>query len=324
MFPVTRMRRLRRTPQLRALVNETKLDLDTLIYPIFVEEEIEEEVPVAALPGVSRIPEKKLDEHVRTLYREGIRAILLFGVSKHKDDTGSDSLREDGLLARMIRTAKNAAPEMLVISDNCFCEYTTHGHCGVFHHDHLDNDATIENLGLQAVVCARAGADIVAPSAMMDGQIQAIRSALDAHGYHQVPIMAYSAKFASSFYGPFREAAGSTLKGDRKTYQMDIANRREALRESFADEQEGADFLMVKPAGTSLDIIADIEAQTTLPIAAYQVSGEYAAIKFAARAGALDEQSAMIESLTVIKRAGASIIITYFARDVARLLKPQG
>lgn len=321
MFPINRLSRLRRTQQLRSLVNETFIDLNSIVYPIFVEEEINEQVEIAALPGQFRIPESHLSQHVQGLYEEGIRAIMLFGVSKHKDEIGSDSLKENGLLARMVRRAKSAQPEMIVISDNCFCEYTTHGHCGVFNHQRLDNDLTIINLAQQAVICAQAGADIVAPSAMMDGQVKAIRAALDESGFQHIPIMAYSAKFSSSFYGPFREAAGSALKGDRKTYQMNYANRREALREAAADEEEGADFLMIKPAGTALDIISDIHSHSNLPIAAYQVSGEYAAIKFAAMAGALDENAAMLETITAIRRAGALIIITYFARELANLIK---
>jgi porphobilinogen synthase len=219
-------------------------------------------------------------------------------------------------VARMSRIIKDAVPEMVVMSDTCFCEYTDHGHCGILHGDTVDNDSTVLNLGKQAVIAAQAGADIIAPSAAMDGQVAAIRSALDAAGFHDTPVMAYSTKFASGLYGPFRDAAGSTLKGDRKTYQMDPMNRREAIRESLIDEAEGADALMVKPAGAYLDIIRDLREVTRLPIGAYQVSGEYAMIKFAAQAGAIDERRVVQETLGAIKRAGADMIFTYFAMDV--------
>ena len=318
MFPTTRLRRLRRTPALRALVRETRLHADDLILPIFVDEAAEQPVPIPTMPGVSRIPERHLAREIEAIARDGVRAILLFGVSSHKDATGADTTREDGLMARMTRTAKKAAPELVVITDNCFCEYTDHGHCGVIHHGEVDNDMTLENLARQCVVAAQAGADMVAPSAMMDGQIAAIRAALDREGHGQTPIMAYSSKFASAFYGPFRAAAGSDLQGDRNQYQMDMMNGREALRESAADEAEGADLLMVKPGLPYLDILARIRDRTDLPLAVYQVSGEYAMIKFAAAAGALDEERVVHESLGAFKRAGADLILTYFARDVIK------
>ena len=317
-FPIVRGRRLRRSEALRSLVRETHVTADDLIYPVFVEEEIDARQPISSMPGVDRVPESQLADEVKAISADGVKAILLFGVSHHKDATGSDSFAADGLMARSVRIAKAACPEMVVITDNCFCEYTDHGHCGVVRDGSVDNDATLENLARQAVVAAEAGADIVAPSAMMDGQIAAMRAALDAAGYGDVPIMAYSSKFASSLYGPFRAAAGSSLKGDRKTYQMDPMNGREALRESLLDEAEGADFLMVKPALAYLDVLAGLRRQSLLPIAAYQVSGEYAMIKFAAQAGAIDEARAVRETLGAIKRAGADLIITYFARDVAR------
>jgi porphobilinogen synthase len=317
-FPVSRLRRLRRTPLLRDLVRETHISADDLIYPVFVEEEIDTSQDIESLPGVQRIPEKLLADEVRAIAADGVRAILLFGISHHKDATGSDTCKDHGLMARMVRIAKEAAPEMLVITDNCFCEYTDHGHCGVVHEDTVDNDATLELLGQQAVVAARAGADMVAPSAMMDGQIRAIRQALDAAGFPDMPIMAYSSKFASALYGPFRVAAGSALKGNRATYQMDSMNTREAIRESVLDEAEGADMLMVKPALAYLDIIAKLRERTLLPLVAYQVSGEYAMIKFAAAAGAIDETRVVNETLGSIKRAGADLIITYFARDYIR------
>lgn len=316
-----RPRRLRSTPALRDMVRETSLRPEQLIYPIFVEEGLKEATPITTMPGQSRIPEAQLEKHVKQLTTQGIRHILLFGVSHHKDATGSDSMKADGLLARMINRAKNAAPELTVISDNCFCEYTSHGHCGVLtEHGHVHNDHTLENLATQAIVCATAGADMVAPSAMMDGQIAAIREGLDDAGFENTPIMAYASKFASALYGPFRAAAGCELKGDRKTYQMDPANGREAMREAALDEAEGADILMVKPGLFYLDILAQLRPQTDLPLAAYQVSGEYAMLKFAALGGALDEKRAVMESLLAFRRAGADTILTYFAPDAIRWL----
>ncbi|MBV7407380.1 porphobilinogen synthase [Maritimibacter sp. DP1N21-5] len=321
--PMHRMRRLRRTPQLRRMVQETRLTLDDFIYPVFVDEGIDRPMAIETMPGLNRIPESGLAEEIRAIAADGVRAVMLFGISHHKDATGSDTLDPGGLMARMTRTAKAAVPEMIVITDNCFCEYTDHGHCGVVHDGDVDNDMTCENLGKQAVIAAQAGADMVAPSAMMDGQIEAMRSALDAAGFAHIPIMSYSSKFASAFYGPFRAAAGSELDGDRKAYQMDPMNRREARRESEIDEMEGADFLMVKPALPYLDVLRDLREMSDLPLVAYHVGGEYAMIKFAAQAGALDEMACVLESLGSIKRAGADIIITYFARDVARYLSKQ-
>jgi porphobilinogen synthase len=317
-FPVTRMRRLRRTPALRALMRENSVGANDLIYPIFVEEEIDTPLPIDSMPGVSRIPERLLRREVEAIARDGVRALMLFGISHHKDDVGSDAWQENGMVARMVRAAKDAAPELVVIPDTCFCEYTDHGHCGVVSHGHVDNDATLENLARQAVSAAAAGADMIAPSAMMDGQVAAIRAGLDEAGFHDIPVMSYSTKFASGFYGPFRVAAGSELKGDRKTYQMDPMNAREALRESDIDEDEGADILMVKPGLAYLDILAQIRERTLLPLAVYQVSGEYAMIKFAARAGAIDEKVIVRETLGAFKRAGADLILSYFARDVIR------
>ncbi len=322
MFPVTRLRRLRRTDALRSLVREASVTANDLILPIFVEEGIDSAVPIAEMPGVSRIPESRLAREIEAIARDGVRAVMLFGISHHKDSTGSDTMRASGLMARMTRAAKSAAPELVVMTDNCFCEYTDHGHCGVLGHEggetQVLNDPTLENLARQAVVAADAGADLIAPSAMMDGQIGAIRRALDGAGHSGVPIMAYSTKFASAFYGPFRSASGCDLQGDRKTYQMDPMNGREALRESQEDETEGADLLMVKPGLAYLDILAGIRAQTLLPVAVYQVSGEYAMIKFAAQAGALDEARVVRETLGAFKRAGADVILSYFARDVLR------
>jgi porphobilinogen synthase len=317
-FPATRLRRLRASDTLRSLVEETTVTLNDLVYPIFVEEELDDFAPVESMPGVRRIPERKLEGAIKEIARAGIKAVMLFGVSHHKDETGSDTWNPDGLLSRMVKRCKDAAPELVVISDTCFCEYTTHGHCGVIVDGHVHNDHTIENLGRQAVIAARAGADMIAPSAMMDGQVAAIRSALDRGGFPDTPIMAYSSKFASAFYGPFRAAAGCDLKGDRKTYQMNPLNGREAIRESLADEAEGADILMVKPALPYLDILTQVRQRSLLPIAAYQVSGEYAMIKFAAQAGAIDEQRVVTETLGAIRRAGADLILTYFAMDIAR------
>ena len=317
LFPAARPRRLRSNENFRSLFQESEFTLNDLVLPIFVEEEIDDFVPINSMPGVQRIPESKLAQEVERYARAGIKSVMTFGVSHHLDATGSDTWQENGLVSRISRTIKSAVPEMIVMSDTCFCEYTDHGHCGVMHGGHVDNDATIENLGKQAVMAARAGADVIAPSAAMDGQVKAIRAALDAAGFTQTPIMAYSTKFASALYGPFREAGGSALKGDRKTYQMNPMNRREALRESLLDEAEGADALMVKPAGAYLDIIRDIREASNLPLAAYQVSGEYAMIKFGAQAGAIDEHRVVCETLGAIKRAGADLIFTYFAMDLA-------
>ena len=310
------MRRLRATPQLRELFRETEINPRDLVLPIFVDEGSSDFIDIKSMPGVRRIPEAKLAQEVERYARAGLRSVMTFGISHHKDSHGTDTLNPDGLVARMSRIIKDAVPEMVVMSDTCFCEYTDHGHCGILHGDTVDNDSTVLNLGKQAVIAAQAGADIIAPSAAMDGQVAAIRSALDAAGFHDTPVMAYSTKFASGLYGPFRDAAGSTLKGDRKTYQMDPMNRREAIRESLIDEAEGADALMVKPAGAYLDIIRDLREVTRLPIGAYQVSGEYAMIKFAAQAGAIDERRVVQETLGAIKRAGADMIFTYFAMDV--------
>lgn len=310
------MRRLRATPQLRELFRETEINPRDLVLPIFVDEGSSDFIDIKSMPGVRRIPEAKLAQEVERYARAGLRSVMTFGISHHKDSHGTDTLNPDGLVARMSRIIKDTVPEMVVMSDTCFCEYTDHGHCGILHGDTVDNDSTVLNLGKQAVIAAQAGADIIAPSAAMDGQVAAIRSALDAAGFHDTPVMAYSTKFASGLYGPFRDAAGSTLKGDRKTYQMDPMNRREAIRESLIDEAEGADALMVKPAGAYLDIIRDLREVTRLPIGAYQVSGEYAMIKFAAQAGAIDERRVVQETLGAIKRAGADMIFTYFAMDV--------
>jgi len=315
--PSLRPRRLRQTPVFRSLFQETTLNINDMVLPIFVEEGLDEYKEIQAMPGVMRIPEQRLAYEIERIAKAGIRAVMTFGISHHTDEDGSDTWQENGLISRMSRICKDTVPEMIVMSDTCFCEYTTHGHCGVLHDHGVDNDATLVNLGKQAVAAARAGADFIAPSAAMDGQVAAIRYALDEAGFTDTAIMAYSTKFASSFYGPFREAAGTSLKGDRKTYQMNPLNRREAIRESLIDQAEGADVLMVKPAGAYLDIVREVRERTDLPLAAYQVSGEYAMIKFAALAGAVNEQDVVLESLGAIKRAGADLILSYFALDLA-------
>lgn len=315
--PDFRFRRLRRTTALRELVRETHLHMSDFILPIFIEEGISAPVAIKSMPGVFRYPESQLAELVNRAWSKGVRAIILFGVSTHKDHEGSDTWCEHGLLARMIRTAKTAQPEMLVISDNCFCEYTDHGHCGVVANDDVDNDKTLANLQKQVILAAQAGVDMIAPSGMMDGMISAIRQALDSAGFTHIPIMSYSTKFASAFYGPFRDAVDSSFKGTRNTYQMDPANSREALAESMQDEMEGADILMVKPGIAYLDILSSIRANSSRPLAVYHVSGEYAMIKAGAAAGVIDEKSIVLETMTAFKRAGADLIITYYAEKMA-------
>jgi len=321
--PSSRLRRLRRTDRLRAMVRETHLTPDDFILPLFIEEGSTERAPIKSMPGVFRETEKSGAAVVRQAEKDGLNAVILFGISHKKDARGSDAMKKGGMLDRMVSEAKNASPDMTVIADLCFCEYTDHGHCGVLDScGGVDNDLTLDNLQRQAVIAAEAGADIIAPSGMMDGAVAAIRSALDESGFPHIAIMSYSSKFASCFYGPFRDAAGCSLgKGNRKAYQMDPANGREAIRESLIDEAEGADILMIKPGMPYLDILAKIRMQTNLPLAAYQVSGEYAMIKYAAQAGALNEREAMMESLLAFKRAGADLILSYFATEVARILQ---
>lgn len=316
----SRFRRLRANATTRSLLRETQLHMSDMIYPIFVQENITQAVAIDSMPGIFRYPEAQLAAVVQAAWQKGIRAILLFGVSEHKDAIGSDTWNEQGLMARIIRQAKQAQPGMLVISDNCFCEYTDHGHCGVVHDDDVDNDATLLNLQKQAVVAAKAGVDMIAPSGMMDGMIIALRDALDAAGFSQIPIMSYSTKFASAFYGPFRDAVDSNFKGSRSSYQLDSCNAREALAESLQDEAEGADILMVKPGLAYLDILANIRQSSLKPLAVYQVSGEYAMIKAAANAGVLDEKAVVIETLLAFKRAGADLIISYYAPQLAQWL----
>lgn len=320
--PIHRPRRMRVNKAIRQMVQENFFSLNDLIHPIFIEEGIEEAIPLKTLPGVLRYPESQLEAEVKELVELGIKYIMPFGISHHKDESGSDTWNDDGLLARMIRTIRKVAPEMVIVPDICFCEYTSHGHCGVLcDHGTVDNDITIANLAKQAVTAAKAGADMLAPSAMMDGQIAAIRDALDAAGYSHVSILAHAIKFSSAFYGPFREAVNSELSGNRNAYQADYANGRQAMIEAELDESEGADILMVKPGTPYLDLVARLRAQTNLPIAVYQVGGEYAAIKFAAQAGALDEKAVVKETLIGFKRAGADIIVTYYAKQIAEWLR---
>src|SRR5690554_2702751 len=319
--PNFRFRRLRRSNSLRRMVRETQLSRADLILPIFVEEGIEQPVAITSMPGVVRYPESQLADVVKRAAAAGIPAVLLFGVSQHKDALGRDTFNPQGLLARMITTANAAAPEITVISDNCFCEYTDHGHRGVVVDDDVDNDATLENLQKQALTCARAGVDMIAPSGMQDHMVSAIRQALDAANYSHIPIMSYSTKFASAYYGPFRDAVDSSFKGTRASYQIDAANGREALAESLRDEAECADILMVKPGIAYLDILADIRRHTSRPLAVYQVSGEYAMIKAAATAGLAGEKALVLENMLAFKRAGADLIITYYAENIAQWLQ---
>ncbi|CAB4914728.1 unannotated protein [freshwater metagenome] len=322
-FPVTRPRRLRRTAALRDLVRETTLAPGDLVLPLFVEAGLTAAAPVASMPGVSRLPLDALDAEARELEELGIPAVLLFGIPQAKDASGSGAWADDGVVQEATRRLKAAHPELLVITDLCLCEYTSHGHCGLLdEHGAVRNDATLDLLARTAVSQARAGADIIAPSDMMDGRVGAIRAALDGDGREETPILSYSAKFASAFYGPFRDAAGSApAAGDRRGYQVDAANAREAVRETLLDIEEGADMVMVKPALAYLDVIRRIREATDLPLAAYNVSGEYAMVKAAAHAGWLDEQATVLETLTAIRRAGADIVISYHAKDAARWLQ---
>ncbi|WP_088211306.1 porphobilinogen synthase [Shewanella sp. Shew256] len=318
--PLRRLRRLRRTEAMRDLVRETQISLSDLVHPLFIEEHISQAVPISTLPGISRLPESALADEIQMLYALGIRYVMPFGISHTKDAQGSDTWDDNGLLARMIRTIKTAAPEMMVIPDICFCEYTDHGHCGVLHHDEVCNDQTVANLVKQSITAAKAGADMLAPSAMMDGQIKAIRQGLDEAGFEHIAILAHAAKFASSFYGPFRAAVDCELSGNRKGYQLDYANGRQALLEALLDEEEGADILMVKPGTPYLDVLSRLRQETHLPLAAYQVGGEYAGIKFAALAGALDERAVVTETFIGLKRAGADLIVSYYAKQYAEWL----
>jgi porphobilinogen synthase len=339
-FPTTRMRRLRASPALRGLVRETELRAERLVLPLFVSETASAREPIEAMPGVERLPIATAVQEAREASELGLAAVLLFGVPAEKDSEGSGAWDEQGAVQIAAAAIKQALPELLVITDVCLCEYTDHGHCGVIdwdshppgshpphshpphsHPPRVDNDATLELLARTAVSHARAGADIVAPSDMMDGRVGAIRSELDAEGFAEIPIMAYAAKFASALYGPFREAAGcAPAFGDRRSYQMDPANGREAVREALLDASEGADMLTIKPALAYGDVIRAVKRATRLPVAAYNVSGEYAMVKAAVAAGYLDERAAVTEILTSLHRAGADIVISYHAKDAARWL----
>jgi porphobilinogen synthase len=322
--PLYRPRRLRESPLLRRMVRETRLDVDNLILPLFAVHGRGVREPIASMPGVARLSIDELAREAKDAASMGIPAILLFGIPESKDPRGSEAYAEDGIVQQAARLIKETIPDLLVVTDVCLCQYTSHGHCGIVEDGRIKNDASVDLLARVALSHAEAGADVVAPSDMMDGRVAAIREALDESGFTEVPIMAYSAKYASAFYGPFREAAHSAPQfGDRRSYQMDPANAAEALREVGLDVDEGADIVMVKPAMPYLDVIARVRQEFGLPLAAYQVSGEYAMIKAAARLGWLDEERIVMESLTAIRRAGADLIITYFAREAARLLERQ-
>jgi porphobilinogen synthase len=322
-FPQTRLRRLRSTRALRGLVQETRLDPADFVYPMFIAHGIDRREPIETMPGIARLSIAHAVAEAGEAAELGIPAVLLFGLPAAKDEEGSGAWDEEGVVQLATRAIKDAYPELLVITDLCLCEYTSHGHCGVVRPDGVvDNDATLELLARTAVSQARAGADVIAPSDMMDGRVGFIRAALDEEAFTDTPILAYSAKFASAFYGPFREAADSAPAfGDRRAYQMDPANGDEAVREARLDADEGADILMVKPALPYLDLIRRIKDETTMPLAAYNVSGEYAMVKAAAAAGYLDEQATVLEALTSIRRAGADIVITYHAKEAARWLQ---
>jgi porphobilinogen synthase len=316
-----RTRRLRKSKGIRRLVQETKLSVDDFIYPLFIEEGIGISSEIPSMPGINRYSLDRVSKELDEVVKLNIPAVLLFGIPSNKDDVGTETWNDNGIIQKAIRFIKKNYPTLYVISDVCFCEYTTHGHCGIIHDNDVDNDATLVNIAKQVVSHAKAGVDMVAPSGMMDGTIKVVREALDNTGFINLPIMAYSVKYASAFYGPFRDAADSAPTfGDRRTYQMDPANRDEGIREANFDDQEGADILMVKPALSYLDIISDLKNNFDRPIACYNVSGEYAMIKAAEEKGWIDGEKVMMESLLSMKRAGASIIITYFAKEAARLL----
>lgn len=320
-FPIYRPRRLRRNEKLRSLIRETGLEPNNLIYPVFVGPGKDRAQPVSSMPGVAQLSVDRAAKECAEVGSLGIPAVILFGIPEEKDAVGSEAYADNGVVQQAIRAVKEKVPEMVVITDVCLCEYTDHGHCGVINNGDVDNDSTLELLAKEALSHARAGADIIAPSDMMDGRVGAIRTALDANGFAQTPIMAYAAKYASGFYGPFREAAESTPQfGDRRSYQMDPANSDEALREVEMDIREGADIVMVKPAMAYLDIIYRVKQEFGYPVAAYNVSGEYSMIKAAGQNGWIDEPRIMMEVLLAIRRAGADMILTYFAKDAAKLL----
>jgi len=318
-----RTRRLRKSEGIRRLVRETKLSVDDLIYPLFIEEGTNIETEIVSMPGIKRFSLDRISKELEEVVSLKIPAVLLFGIPSNKDDEGTETWNDTGIIQQAIRFIKKNYPSLYVISDVCICEYTSHGHCGIIHENDVDNDATLVNIAKQVVSHAKAGVDMVAPSGMMDGTIDIVRQSLDQTGFLNLPIMAYSVKYASAYYGPFRDAADSAPSfGDRNTYQMDPSNRDEAMREATFDDQEGADILMVKPALSYLDIIRDLKNNFDRPIACYNVSGEYSMVKAAAEKGWIDGEKVMMESLLSMKRAGADIIITYFAKEAARLLNP--
>ena len=320
----TRFRRKRINPVLRDLLQETHLSVNDFIYPLFAKSGTALKEEVSSMPGVFQMSIDEIIKECDVIKALGIKSIILFGIPDVKDSAGSDAMCEHGIIAQTVREVKKVHPDMFVTTDLCFCEYTDHGHCGVMDPvlETVDNDITLDNLARQAVVHAKAGVDMIAPSGMMDGMIQAIRGGLDAAGFESLPVMSYSTKFSSAYYGPFRDVAESSPgKGDRKSYQMNPANRNEAIAESVADEKEGADILMVKPALAYMDIIRDVKNNTTLPLAVYNVSGEYSMLKMAAKAGVIDYDAVMMETLLGFKRAGADIIITYHAKEAAKLLQ---
>lgn len=321
-FPTIRMRRTRQSEKFRGLVRETHLSVEQLIYPLFIAEDLDKPREISAMPGIMQWPLEYLGREAERISNLGIPAVLLFGIPSEKDEVGSQAYATEGIIQQAIRRLKAEVRDLLVMTDVCLCEYTSHGHCGVIHNGNVQNDESLELLARMALSHVQAGADLVAPSDMMDGRVGAIRHTLDGHGFSSTPIMAYSAKYASGFYGPFREAAGSTPQfGDRRSYQMDPSNVREALREVDLDIAEGADIVMVKPAMAYLDVIRQVRDHCDLPIAAYNVSGEFSMIKAAAQQGWIDEKRIAMEVLTGIRRAGADMIITYFAPDVAEWLK---
>jgi porphobilinogen synthase len=322
-FPATRLRRLRRTGGLRGLTRETDLSVQHLVYPLFVTHGEDRREPIESMPGIERLTISHLAAEANEIASLGIPAVLLFGIPAHKDEAATGAYDSEGIVQLAVRALKQAKPELIVMTDVCLCEYTSHGHCGVVREDgDVDNDLTLELLAKTAVSHAEAGADAVAPSDMMDGRVGAIRGQLDAEGHSGLPIVAYSAKFASAFYGPFRDAADSAPAfGDRRGYQMDPANGREAVREAKIDVDEGADVVMVKPALPYLDVIARVRDAVAAPVAAYNVSGEYASLKAAAERGWIDERQAVLESLTAIRRAGADVIVTYHAKQAAEWLR---
>lgn len=322
---MNRTRRLRKSENIRRLVRENHVTIDDLIYPLFIEEGKNIENEIVSMPGIKRFSLDRISSELDEITALKIPSVILFGIPVHKDEQGSETWNDNGIIQQAIRFIKKNYPDLYVITDVCFCEYTSHGHCGIIHHgnnaDYVDNDTTLMNIAKQTISHAKAGADMIAPSGMMDGTVLTVREALDNTGFTHIPIMAYSVKYASSYYGPFRDAADSAPSfGDRKSYQMDASNRDEALRKATFDDQEGADILMVKPALSYLDIIRDLKNNFDRPIACYNVSGEYAMIKAASEKGWIDGEKVMMESLLSMKRAGADIIITYFAKEVAKVL----